>query len=91
MLLMSIIAVANMSPASRPKTTPGTVTCAVAGVAAGQHEQRHAADGHGDARSGRCVWRRVRSTNGASSATNTGAMYSSETPTVTLEDRIETK
>ena len=36
-------------------------------------------------------WRRVRSTNGASSATNTGAMYSSATPTVTLEALIETK
>ena len=35
-------------------------------------------------------WRRVRSSHGASSATQTGAMYSSETPTVTFEpDRGE--
>ena len=35
--------------------------------------------------------RRVRSTHGASSATHTGAMYSSETPTVTFEVRMEAK
>ena len=90
MLLMSIIAVANMRPARRPKTTPGTVTAPSPAVAAGS--TRSAIPATATATATRSMpWRRVCNTHGASSATNTGAMYSSATPTVTLEARMETK
>ena len=90
MLLMSIIAVANISPARRPQMMPGMLVRPSADRRPGSTRSTMPPNATATAIMS-MVWRRVRSTHGASSATKTGAMYSSETPTVTLARRMEAK
>ena len=88
--LVSIMAVANSMPATRPKATPGSEVCSPAALRSGStmSAMPHTATAT-PTMSMRS--RGVRSSQGATSATHTGDMYSSEMPTATLLRRMARK